>query len=586
MKVYQAKLQVVMRSELTITIGGSAGQGLVTVSHLLLTSLARMGYRVFASQDYMSRVRGGHNFMRIHVAQSQPRSAPDYANVILALDGKSVEIHSPTLRDPSVVILDPATVKTRPSNGARVIEAPISSIAKEKGSARYENSVALGALFATLDLSLDGLNRIFAGQFAKKSPKTQEDNIACALAGFQAVKHSYPQALAPLWPENGEGRYLVNGASTIGLGLIAAGLRFITAYPMSPSTGIFTYITNHARELGVVSEQAEDEVAALNMAIGASSCGARSATTTSGGGLALMAEAVSLAGISEVPVTIADIMRPGPATGLPTRTGQEDLDFVLSIGHGEFPRFVFAPGSADEAFYTAADAMNLAEKYQVPSFILGDQHLVDSYITVDKLDTGKARPVNQIIDPAMVERPYMRYKLTESGVSPRAVHGMPGIRFITDSHVHEENGHITEDPAIAVKMAEKRFAKLVGMSKEKAGLPTWHGPKNATIVFVCFGSVAGVARDTVDKLAADGIKTAALCFNRVAPFPTEEAKKFLRGKKKIHVVENNIQGQFERLLKLHTGVKTNEPVRRYDGRPFDTGYIIGRVNNKRRKWRI
>lgn len=574
-----------MRNELTITIGGSAGQGLVTISHLLLTSLARMGYHVFASQDYMSRVRGGHNFMRIHVARNQPHSAPNHTNVLLALDGKSVETHSPSLLDPAIVILDPATVKARPSNGARVIEAPISSIAKEKGSARYENSAALGALFATLNIPLEGLNRIFDEQFAKKSPKVREDNVACALAGFQAVRQSYLQALAPLWRENGKGGYLVNGASTIGLGLIAAGLRFITAYPMSPSTGIFTYITNYARELGIVSEQAEDEVAALNMAIGASSCGARSATTTSGGGLALMAEAVSLAGITETPVTIANIMRPGPATGLPTRTGQEDLDFVLSIGHGEFPRFVFAPGSADEAFYTAADAMNLAEKYQVPSFILGDQHLVDSYITIDNLDTSKTLPINQLIDPATVEQPYLRYKLTKSGVSPRAVHGMPGIRFITDSHVHEENGHITEDPSIAMKMAEKRFAKLVGMSKEKAGLPTWHGPKNADIVFVCFGSVAGAVRDTVDKLADAGKKTAALCFNRVAPFPTDAAKKLLRGKQKIHVVENNIQGQFERLLKSHTGVKTSEPVRRYDGRPFDTGYIIDRIK-KRYRWRI
>lgn len=574
-----------MREELTVTIAGSAGQGLVTVSHLFLTALARMGYRVFASQDYMSRVRGGHNFMRIHIAKNQPHSAPPYTNVLLALDGRSVEIHSATIRGESALILDPATVKSRPINGVRTIEAPISSIAKAKGSAVYENSAALGALFATLDIPLDGLNHIFDEQFAKKSPKVREDNIACALAGFEAVKHMYPQALAPLWKENGNGRYLINGASTIGLGLISAGLRFIAAYPMSPSTGIFTYITKQAQQLGVVSEQAEDEVAALNMAIGASSCGARSATTTSGGGLALMAEAVSLAAITETPVTIANIMRPGPATGLPTRTGQEDLDFVLSIGHGEFPRFVFAPGSADEAFYTSADAMNLAEKYQVPSFILGDQHLVDSYITVDELDTSKARPVNHLIDPAALERPYLRYKLTDSGVSPRAVHGMPGVRFITDSHVHEENGHITEDPYISAKMAEKRFAKLEGMSREKAGLPTWYGPKNADIVFVCFGSTAGAARDVVKKLADDGKRTAALCFNRIAPFPADIAKKLLRGKKSIHVVENNIQGQFERLLKLHTGVKTKEPVRRYDGRPFDIEYIISRLG-KRYQWRI
>ena len=574
-----------MNGQLTITIGGAAGQGLVTVSHLLLMSLARMGYRVFATQDYMSRVRGGHNFMRIHLARRQPRSAPDHANVLLALDNRSVATHGAALRAPAAVILDPATVTARPSGGAVVIEVPLSAIAKTQGSKLYENSAALGALFAALGLPLDGAGQVFKDQFAKKSGTILEDNVAAARAGFDAARQRQPVPAAPLWKPDGKGRALINGANAIGLGMIAAGLRFIAAYPMSPSTGIFTYVTARARPLGIVSEQAEDEVAALNMVIGASACGARAATTTSGGGLALMAEAVSLAGISETPVTIANIMRPGPATGLPTRTGQEDLDFVLSIGHGEFPRFVFAPGSADEAYYTAGAAMNLAEKYQVPSFILGDQHLVDSYHTVDKLNTGKVKPVNHLADPGKTAAPYLRYKLTKSGVSPRAYHGMTEAPFITDSHVHEENGHITEDPVLARKMAEKRFAKLAGMEKEKAGLPVWHGPKNAGVVFVCFGSVAGVARDTVDALTAIGVKAAALCFNRVAPFPAVEAKKLLGGKKRIHVVENNIQGQFERLLTARTGIKTAAPVRRYDGRPFDTAYLINALKETYR-WRI
>ncbi|MBI4827977.1 MAG: 2-oxoacid:acceptor oxidoreductase subunit alpha [Nitrospinae bacterium] len=574
-----------MGNQLTITLGGAAGQGLVTVSHLLLTSLARMGYRVFATQDYMSRVRGGHNFMRIHIARKQPRNAPDHANALLALDNRSVETHAASLRAPGVVILDPATVTARPPNGPLVIEAPLSTIAKTQGSKVYENSAALGALFAALGLPLEGAAKVFEDQFAKKSAKILADNLAAARAGFDAVRTRYPSPPAALWKPDGKRRALINGANAIGLGMIAAGLRFIAAYPMSPSTGIFTYVTARARELGVISEQAEDEVAALNMVIGASACGARAATTTSGGGLALMAEAVSLAGISEVPVTIANIMRPGPATGLPTRTGQEDLNFVLSIGHGEFPRFVFAPGSADEAYYTAGAAMNLAEKYQVPSFILGDQHLVDSYHTVDKLDTSKVKPVNYLLDPRKSTAPYLRYKLTNSGVSPRAYHGMTEAPFITDSHVHEENGHITEDPLLARKMAEKRFAKLKGMAKEKTGLPAWSGPKNAGVVFVCFGSVAGAARDAVDTLAAIGVKAAALCFNRVAPFPAAEAAKLLRGKRRIHVVENNIQGQFERLLIAHTGVKTSVPVRRYDGRPFDAAYLINALKETYR-WRI
>jgi len=573
-----------MLDRLTITIAGAAGQGLVTVSKSLLTSLARLGYRVFASQDYMSRVRGGHNFMRIHIAKRQPRSAPDYTNLLLALDSKSVEIHSPAMRNPSAVILDPATVAARPGNGAVVIDAPLSAIAKEIGSPVYMNSTALGALFAVLGLELESLNNVFAGQFSKKAPKILEDNIAAAKAGYDYVNEKGSFGAIPLWKEKAKGRFLIDGSHAIGLGLISAGLRFISSYPMSPSTGIFTYITSRAVELGIVSEQAEDEISALNMVIGASSCGARAATTTSGGGLALMSEAVSLAGISEAPVTIANIMRPGPATGLPTRTGQEDLDFVMAIGHGEFPRFIFAPRSQEDALYTAAAAMNLAEKYQVPSFILGDQHLVDSFSTVDKMDMDKTRMVNQLADPSKVELPYLRYRFTKTGVSPRLRHGVAEASFITDSHVHEENGHITEDPLIARKMAEKRFAKLAGMEKEKFGLPLWHGEKNAKVVFACFGSASGAVMDAVDVINKSGGSAAAICFNRVTPFPAVDAKKLLAGKRNVHVVENNYQGQFQKLLSANTGVKCAEPVRRYDGRPFDADYIIESLRKKYR-WR-
>jgi 2-oxoglutarate ferredoxin oxidoreductase subunit alpha len=370
---------------------------------------------------------------------------------------------------------------------------------------------------------------------------------------------------------------LINGAESIGLGMIAGGARFISSYPMSPSTAIFNYITAHAKKLGIVSEQAEDEIAALQMGLGASAAGARAVTTTSGGGLSLMAEGVSLAGVAEIPIVIANLQRPGPGTGLPTRTGQEDLEMVLHIGHGEFPRFVFAPGTVEEAFYTSIHAMNLADKYQVPVFILGDQHLVDGYVTLDGLDPGLVKFREQVMNGGgSARKHYLRYRFTKSGVSPRAVYGQDGFHFITDSHAHSEDGHITEEMHFAKKMVEKRFLKLKGMAKEPYG-PVCYGPQNAKIVLVSWGSTYGAVRETVETLRAAGKSAAMVHFNRLSPFPAEEAVRLLKSRKDIHVVENNYQSQFSRLLRRETGIAAGKPVLRYDGRPFTVSFITEKI---------
>lgn len=564
--------------EFDIIIGGEAGQGLITISEVLLKILSRSGYGVFACQDYMSRVRGGHNFMQIHINGGQVFSVPEWSNLLLALDQRSMEEHAHKLVSPAILVFDGKRVVPPSGGGYLKIDIPMADIAASFGNPVFSNIAALGALMGILGLDIEALNGVIKERFSKKDEKTVQTNIAASRAGLSFYADNYSGA-APLLEKarNTKPLMLINGAQAASLGFMAGGLRFIAAYPMSPSTSIFTYITGKAGAMNIVSEQAEDEIAAANMALGASAAGARALVSTSGGGLDLMAEAVSLAGISEVPLVIANIQRPGPATGLPTRTAQEDLDLVMNIGHGEFPRFVFAPGTAEDSFYTAIHTMNLADKYQVPVFFLGDQFLSDSFVTMEKLDADKVKYENFLMDGDAGEKPYQRYAFTPSGVSPRLPYGIPGAHFITDSHVHMENGHITEDMKIAAAMAEKRFLKVAEMTREPYGLPLFYGPQNAEVVFLSWGSTYGPLRETVDYLNSRKRKAAMLHFNRVWPFPAAETAKALHRRKKIHVVEGNFQSQFSRLLKRETGIVTGAPVLRYDGRPFNREFIIRKI---------
>ncbi|MHC4268079.1 MAG: 2-oxoacid:acceptor oxidoreductase subunit alpha [Planctomycetota bacterium] len=570
-----------MSFDVNITIAGSAGQGLQTIASILLKVLARNGYHVFSSQDYMSRIRGGHNFTNIRVSNKPIYTTTVSPQLLIALDQQSVDVHYKHLADPAVIIHDSETTKVKKSKKIQDIAVPMAKLSKESGNPAYVNSTAVGVLFALLKLDLNDLISFFETRFKKKSVKQIKGNINAAVKGFTYASENYKNIKIKIGKVRKKNRMLINGAESIAIGMIAGGIRFISAYPMTPSTGIFTYITGKARKFGIISEQAEDEIAACNMVLGASAAGTRAAVTTSGGGLSLMCEGISLAGAAEIPIVIANMQRPGPATGFPTRTAQEDLDLVLNIGHGEFPRFILAPGTAEEAFYTSIHAMNLAEKYQVPVFILGDQHLVDSCITLDKLNPNKVKYKSYMLKSGNLKKPYLRYKNTKSGVSPLAYYGQDKVTFIVDSHIHTEDGHISEDMDVAKKLAEKRFRKINGMKKEFYG-PQYYGLKNAKIIFVSCGSTYGAVRETIDYLLEEKKSVAMIHYNKIWPFPVEESIELLKSRKDIFVVENNYQAQFNRLLKRETHIKTGEPILRYDGRPFNVQYII-EIFEKRQK---
>ncbi len=561
--------------DISIKIAGQAGQGIQSIAEILSRVLKTQGMHIFAVQDYMSRVRGGHNFMQMRISDSPVYSMQEYCDALIALDTDSIEIHKREVPKEGAIIYDPHSVKAdSPDN--RYMPIPLNTLAKEVGSPIFGNMVSAGSVLALFGIDAGNAEAFIRKLFGKKGDEIVEKNLKALRSGYSYFleKFSDKKKMLQNIATSNDRLVLMNGSEAVGLGAITGGCQFISAYPMSPSTGVFTYITQNAREFNIVSEQAEDEIAAINMALGASFAGARAMTATSGGGLSLMAEGISLSGIMETPVVIVNAQRPGPATGFATRTAQEDLEYVIHIGHGEFPRFVFAPGNVEEAFYTTIHAFNLSDKYQVPAFILIDQYLADTYTTLKGLDLDKVKAACH--QPLSFDNEYKRYRITKSGVSPRAYPMQGDFTFMSDSHEHTENGHITEDKDVRNKMVEKRFGKLKGMQKE-FGKPTYYGDKKAKTIFLTWGSNYGVVRETIDYLKKQKRPAAMLHFNRIYPFPRKETISALKDTKEIIAVENNYQGQFGNVLKAETGIEVDKKILKYDGRPFTVDYILRKI---------
>jgi 2-oxoglutarate ferredoxin oxidoreductase subunit alpha len=358
-----------------------------------------------------------------------------------------------------------------------------------------------------------------------------------------------------------EDQVLLNGAEAVALGAIAGGCNFIASYPMSPSTGVLVFLAKHGKTFDIIAEQAEDEIAAINMGLGAWYAGARAMVTTSGGGFALMTEGVSLAGILESPMVIHLAQRPGPATGLPTRTEQGDLELALYAGHGEFPRIIFAPGKIEDAFSLTQRAFNLADKYQIPVFILTDQYFIDSYYNTAAPDLSKTKIEKQII---RTNKDYRRYEFTKSGISPRGVPGFGAGLIAVDSDEHDAKGHITEDLDLRIRMVDKRLKKGELLKKDNIP-PELTGAENYKNLIVCWGSTRNIAEEAVRKLGRDDV--ALLHFKQVYPLPDETAG-YLQKAEKTIIVENNATSQFAKLIKLHTGIDIDEKILKYNGLSF------------------
>ncbi|MBI5522803.1 MAG: 2-oxoacid:acceptor oxidoreductase subunit alpha [Desulfarculus sp.] len=556
-----------MASEaLDILIGGEAGQGLVTIGQVLAKALVRRGYHILVTQDYLSRVRGGHNTFRIRTAPG-PQAAPrEGVDLLVALDQESLDLHAKDLRAGAQVIADSGLT----CGLAPCLNVPYAELAP----ARYQNTVALGVAASLLGLEMPLIARELAAFLGKKmTPEVTEKNRA-ALAAAYDFTASQNTGFAPLPPPiPAAPRLMINGNEALALGALAAGLKFLAFYPMTPSTSIALTAIAHAKALGVVCEQAEDEIAAINMALGAAYAGAPAMVCTSGGGFALMCEGVSLAGMSETPILIALAMRPGPATGLPTRTEQGDLELALFAGHGEFPRAIYAPGGVEDCFSLAALALAQAEKHQGPVFILTDQFLADSYRACQPFDLGAVEPVRSGLQTVADEAGYRRYALTDNGVSPRALPGLSRALVVSDSDEHTEDGHLTEDLGVRVTMQDKRLRKLAGLIADRLP-PSFSGPPDPDILLVGWGSTLGSLEEAAAQLDAQGRRVGVCHFRQVWPLAGEDFLERFGQAGQVVMVEGNATGQLAALIRRETGFSVGRLLPRYDGLPITPEYIL------------
>lgn len=553
----------------TIKIGGAAGQGIATIGESLTKVFSRSGLHLFSFQDYESRVRGGHNFFQIRFADRQVLAPREPIDLLVALDRESIPLHGGELSGIGSAVYDPAD-SGKEYDDPRFIDVPFKRLAVESGGNELmANTVASGAVLGMLGMDVSLLETVLADTLSRH-PEAVEGNVRAARAGHDFGSSNCPRCSFSVPPGFGR-KMVIEGNQAIGFAAIASGCRFYSAYPMTPSTGILDFLAGHAEEYGLVVEQAEDEIAAINMTLGASFAGVRAMTGTSGGGFALMVEGVSLAGMTETPVVIVLAQRPGPATGLPTRTEQADLLYALFAGHGEFPRVVMAPGTPEQAFRLVNKAFDLTEKYQVPAIVLTDQHYADSTWSLDDIDLASFKHQEYRIrgDAFRKLSSYRRHAFTGTGVSPIAVPGDASHLVVTDSDEHDEDGHLVEDGATRIGMVQKRYIKKMPLIRAEIEPPLLYGSSEPEITLVGWGSNYGVMKEAVDALLTSR-EVAMLHFSELYPFPGEDTgyMDIIRSSRRAVCIENNVSGRFAWLMRAETGFDLKDRIGRFDGRPF------------------
>ncbi len=551
--------------EVSIVLAGAAGQGIQTLEKILVNSLIK-NYHIFATKEYMSRVRGGVNSTEIRVSHKKVQAFVNQIDILIPIHKDVMKRKSilERINEQTVIISDREVLDAEDLKGFNFVDIPFSKIAKEIGGQIYFNVIATGMLVGILDIEEELVIEIIKSQFKKKSEEIVQNNIEAIKRGIAIGKklEVTKTIVVEIEPEGDlSNNRILNGSEAIGIGAIAGGCNFIASYPMSPSTGVLTYLSKMSKQFEIVVDQAEDEISAINMALGASYAGARAMVTTSGGGFALMNEALSLAGMTETPVVIHLAQRPGPATGLPTRTEQGDLQHVLYSGHGDFPRIILAPGTVEEGIELSHQAFNLADKFQVPVFILTDQYYVDTFYDVTKVNFTNLRNEYHIIETS---EDYQRYKLTEDGISPRGIPGFGQGYVKVDSDEHDEMGKITEDHDIRIKMVKKRLSKLEKL-KEDIIPPVFLGERDYKGLIIGWGSTFNIIAEALEYLSEE--KLAFLHFKQIYPLHPSISRYISDAEFSI-VIENNVTGQFSNLIQQEICKKIDYRILKYDGLPF------------------
>ena len=576
-----------MRQSFAVAIGGAAGQGVATPGDIFAKIFSRRGLHLNAYNAYQSIIRGGHTFLTVRTGPDPITNMGDHLDLLIPLNQDTMDRHLGLLASGAACLYNADQIQPgTPAAGVQLCPIPVSKLADITRNKVAQNTLAMGAALSMMGVGFPALESVITEQFRKKEKAVIDENVSVARAGYDYATENFKPFAWPL-PMT-ENKYAVlSGNSALAMGGAAAGVKFYCAYPMSPSTGVLHWMADHARKAGIVVRQVEDEIGVINMAIGAAHAGVRSMCATSGGGFALMSEGLGLSAQAEIPFVVIDCQRAGPSTGVPTKTEQGDLWQMLGAAFGDYPRIIAAPLDIGDCFTLIPEIFNLADRFQVPGIVLCDLLLSEGRLSVDPnvlnfqphIDRGELITSNG----AETHEEYKRYLITESGVSPRAIPGVPGYTHTVSSDEHDENGVLISDEYTnAIKrraMMEKRMRKMTGI-ENSVPKPELIGPRDADVTLIGWGSTYGVIEEACELLREQGISANQLQIRWLVPLHGDAIVETLKGSKHTIIVENNYSGQFARYLRSETSFVPDGNIRKYDGEPFMPHHIVEAVKEQ------
>lgn len=565
--------------DLTIAIGGAAGQGIATPGNILARIFARRGLHLYSYNAHQSIIRGGHILLMLRIGEHEVLSHGDRLDLLVSLNQDTMDRHLRHMGRGSAVIYNSDDVEPgEPNEGAQLCPMPVKELSGDSKNKVIQNTLSLGVMMHLLGLDFGVLEESLRQLLGRKGESVVSENVTVARAGYDHSAANFRAFPEPL-PQGDKPLAVWAGNDAIAIGGAAAGVKFYAAYPMSPASGVLHWMAQNGRSLGIMVRQVEDEIGVANMTIGAAHTGVRAMCATSGGGFALMTEAVGSAAMMEIPAVFINVMRAGPSTGVPTKTEQGDLRQMLGASQGDFERFIVAPKNAHDAFNTVPELFNLVDRAQCPGMLLSDLLISEGTFSVDpdavdmhpKIDRGAL-----LLDPSP-NGDYHRYADTESGISPRVTPGTEGFVHVVATDEHDEAGVLISDeftnPLKRRQMVEKRARKFDGVAADVEA-PSLEGSDDADVTLVGFGSTHGVIKEAIGRLADQGVSANQLAIKWIVPFHTDAVTEALAKAKRIVIVENNFSGQFAQYMRGETGIAAHAHIRKYDGEPFTPQHVV------------
>ncbi|NGM69502.1 2-oxoacid:acceptor oxidoreductase subunit alpha [Natronolimnobius sp. AArcel1] len=577
-----------MAEDLNWAVGGEAGDGIDSTGKIFAQALSRAGRHVFTSKDFASRIRGGYTAYKIRTAVDDVQSVVDRLDILVALTQRTIDENLDELHEGSAIIYDgERSWEAEIPDEITAVDVPLKSLAEEAGGAIMRNVVALGAACEIADFDVEYLDESLEKRFGGKGSKIVENNKEAARLGQEYVQENYDLDHLGYSLETTDNDYvLLNGNEAIGMGAIAAGCRFYAGYPITPATSIMEYLTGRIEEYGGHVVQAEDELSAINMALGGARAGARAMTATSGAGIDLMTETFGLIATSETPLVITDVQRSGPSTGMPTKQEQGDLNMALYAGHGEVPRFVVAPTTITECFWKTIEAFNLAEKYNTPVFLISDlamsvteQTFPPEAFDMDavEIDRGKLVDDDTVGEWLDSQGRFRAHAATEDGVSPRAIPGTTDGAHMSTGLEHDELGRRTEETDVRVQQVDKRNRKVETAKEEEGWEYREFGNPDSDNLVLSWGSNEGALVEALDYLEEDDIDLRVISVPYIFPRPdlTDE----IESAEDVIVVECNATGQFADLIE-HDALTRVKRINKYTGVRFKADELAEQITEK------